>query len=503
MLLFLLVFIPFLGGFLSWQSGYLKTIYPRWIALITMGITLFISLKLWFEYYYIDNNIHQSSQWNLQFLHSWIPSLGINFHLALDGLSLLFVIFIAFLGFIAVLCSWKEIKYSPKGFYFNLLCIISGGMGVFLSIDLFLFFCFWELILIPMYFLIAIWGSKDIIFGKSCVYSANKFFIYAHASSLLMLLSIIGLALNYYNIHHTWSFDYNFLLNTSLELNLEWYLMLGFFLSFIVKLPVVPFHTWLLDAHSHAPTAGSIDLVGLVVKSSSYGLLRFCIPLFPHASVKIIPLVLILGVVNVFYGALLAFWQKNIKRLLAYSSISNMGFVLLAIYTGNLLSYQGAIINMIAYGLSSSALFILAGQLYERLKTMNIYRMGGLWSKLNWISGSFLFFSMATVGIPGTGNFIAELMMLLGIFKSFPLISCVLAFSLILASIYSLNMFHTIFYGKGNNIFFTNFIYTREIGIILCFVFLVIFIGLYPEIILKISYFSIKNIQNNFSFFLH
>ncbi|CAL4320133.1 NADH-quinone oxidoreductase subunit M [Buchnera aphidicola (Eriosoma lanigerum)] len=502
MLLLCLVCIPLLGALLSWLCGYITVSFSRWIALSSMGITLLIVLKFWFFYYYF-NHVNINSQWDLQYVCSWIPNLGINFHLAIDGLSLLFVLLISFLGFIAVLCSWNEIKHHQNGFYFNLLCVISGAIGLCLSIDLFLFFCFWELILIPTYFLIAIWGNNELILGRNCIHSANKFFIYAQLSGLLLLFSILGLVINYHNISLVWSFDYNVLLHVPIDSYLEWYLMFGFFLSFIIKIPVIPFHTWLIESHSHSSTAGSIDLVGLIVKTSVYGLLRFCIPLFPRSSFMIIPLVELLGVINIFYGSFLAFSQTNIKRLLAYSSVSNMGMILIGIYSGNLLAYQGLIIQIIAHGLSSSALFILSGQLYERFKTMNIYQMGGVWSQLRWIPAFFLFFSMVNLGIPGSGNFIGEFMILLGIFKNFPIIAGFISLILIVVSIYSLNMMHVIFYGKSNHISFSHTVSIREIGIIISLIILIIWIGMYPKIILETSYYSIYNIQNNFSYFFN
>src|SRR5687768_1493860 len=253
----------------------------------------------------------------------WIQPFGISFHMALDGLSLLMLVLTFFLGIFAVLISWKEIQYRVGFFHFNLLWVLAGITGVFITMDLFLFYFFWEVMLIPMYFLIGIWGHEN------RRYAAYKFFIFTQASGLMMLLAILGLYFLHGSNTGTYSFDYFDLLGTVLEPSTERWLMLGFFVAFVVKLPIVPFHTWLPDAHSQAPTAGSLILAGLLLKTGAYGLIRFVVPLFPDASRDIAPIAMLFGVIGIIYGAMLAYSQTDFKRLVAYTSVSHMGFVML------------------------------------------------------------------------------------------------------------------------------------------------------------------------------
>src|SRR5690606_17692671 len=290
-----------------------------------------------------------------------------------------------------------EIQRNVGFFHLNLLWNIGGVVGVFLALDLFLFFFFWEMMLVPMYFLIALWGhnAPD---GKGRIYAANKFFIFTQASGLLMLLAIIGLVLVNWRNTGVLTFDYEDLLQTTMAPAMEFVLMLGFFLAFAVKLPVVPFHSWLPDAHSQAPTAGSVDLAGVLLKTAAYGLLRFGIPLFPNASAEFAPVAMWLGVIGIIYGALMAFVQHDIKRLVAYTSVSHMGFVLVGIYSGNLIALQGVVIQMLAHGISAGALFILCGEVYERMHTRDMRLMGGLWSRLSTLPPIAMFFTAASLG---------------------------------------------------------------------------------------------------------
>ena len=289
--------------------------------------------------------------------------------------------------------------------------VLAGIVGVFLAVDLFLFYFAWELMLIPMYFLIVIWGHER------RVYAAMKFFLFTQFSGLLMLIAILAL----YFIHHqatgVYTFEYSELLGTQLSPGAELWIMLGFFVAFAVKLPVVPLHTWLPDAHTEAPTAGSVILAGLLLKTGAYGLLRFVIPLFPHAAHEFTPVALVLAVIGIVYGAVMAFSQTDLKRLVAYTSVSHLGFVLLGIFSWNPLALQGAIMTMICHGLSTGALFILVGGLQERIHTRDLERMGGLWTVAPRLSGAALFFSLASLGLPGLGDFVGEFLVLLGSYK--------------------------------------------------------------------------------------
>ncbi len=287
-------------------------------------------------------------------------------------------------------------------FHLNLMWILGGVIGVFLALDLFMFFFFWEMMLVPMYFLIALWGHSSSDGKKTRIYAATKFFIFTQASGLIMLVAILGLVLVNFNNTGVITFNYADLLKVQMSKTTEYVLMLGFFIAFAVKLPVVPFHSWLPDAHAQAPTAGSVDLAGILLKTAAYGLLRFALPLFPNASAEFAPIAMTLGLIGIFYGAFLAFAQTDIKRLIAFSSVSHMGFVLIGIYSGSQLALQGAVIQMLAHGLSAAALFILSGQLYERLHTRDMREMGGIWSRIAYLPAISLFFAAASLGLPGT-----------------------------------------------------------------------------------------------------
>ncbi|VTN18842.1 NADH-ubiquinone oxidoreductase subunit M [Klebsiella pneumoniae] len=500
MLLPWLILIPFIGGFLCWQTERFGVKVPRWIALITMGLTLVLGLQLWMQGGYSLTQSAGIPQWQSEFVLPWIPRFGISIHLAIDGLSLLMVVLTGLLGVLAVLCSWREIEKYQGFFHLNLMWILGGVIGVFLAIDMFLFFFFWEMMLVPMYFLIALWGHKASD-GKTRITAATKFFIYTQASGLVMLIAILALAFVHFNATGVWTFNYEDLLKTPMSHGVEYLLMLGFFIAFAVKMPVVPLHGWLPDAHSQAPTAGSVDLAGILLKTAAYGLLRFALPLFPNASAEFAPIAMWLGVIGIFYGAWMAFAQTDIKRLIAYTSVSHMGFVLIAIYTGSQLAYQGAVIQMIAHGLSAAGLFILCGQLYERLHTRDMRQMGGLWSKIKWLPAMSMFFAVATLGMPGTGNFVGEFMILFGSYKVVPTITVISTFGLVFASVYSLSMLHRAYFGKAKSEVAAKELpgmSLRELSIILLLVVLLVLLGFFPQPILDTSHAAMSNIQQWF-----
>ncbi|VFP83958.1 NADH-quinone oxidoreductase subunit M [Candidatus Erwinia haradaeae] len=498
MLLFLLIAIPLIGGVLCWQSEHFSVTYPRWVALIAMGLTFTVSLLLWADSGDTRLLRDENLRWIDECLVPWIPRFGINFHLALDGLSLSMVVLTSLLGIMAVVCSWREIEKWHGFFHLNLLWVLGGVMGVFLAIDLFLFFLFWEMMLIPMYLLISLWGHKSSD-EQTRITAATKFCIYTQASGLLMLISIIGLVFLHYSETGNLTFNYEDLLHTPMLPYVEQLLMMGFFIAFAVKMPVVPFHGWLPDAHSQAPTAGSVDLAGILLKTAAYGLLRFTLPLFPHASLKFAPIAMWLGIISIFYGAWMAISQYDIKRLVAYTSISHMGFLLIAIYTGSLIAYQGAVIQMIAHGLSTAALFIMCGQLYERLSTLDMRKMGGLWSRIQWLPGLSVFFALANLGIPGTGNFIGEFMILIGSFQTAPLIAVIATCSLVFSAVYSLVMLQKTYYGEAKLEEKLRDMSVREVITLLVLLMLLLFLGLYPQTILDTSYCAMSNIQQLFS----
>ncbi|OFC63648.1 NADH-quinone oxidoreductase subunit M [Candidatus Erwinia dacicola] len=494
MLLPWLILIPFVGGLLCWQLERLGPKLPRWIALIAMGLTLVLSLQLWLQGGYSLTQAAGIPQWQSQFSVPWIPRFGIEFHLALDGLSLLMVMLTGLLGLMAILCSWNEIEKWQGFFHLNLLWILGGVIGVFLAMDMFLFFFFWEMMLVPMYLLIALWGHKASD-GKTRISAATKFFIYTQVSGLVMLIAILALVFIRYNATGIWTFNYELLLKTPMSHGVEYLLMLGFFIAFAVKMPVIPLHGWLPDAHSQAPTAGSVDLAGILLKTAAYGLLRFALPLFPNASAEFAPITMWLGIIGIFYGAWMAFSQYDIKRLIAYTSISHMGFVLIAIYTGSQLAFQGAVVQMIAHGLSASALFILCGQLYERLHTRDMRQMGGQWARIKWLPGLSLFFAVANLGMPGTGNFVGEFMILTGSFQTVPVIIVIATFGLVFASVYSLTMMQRAYYGTPKSDTPLRGMSAREFLMIMVLVVLLVLLGVYPQPILDTSHAAMSNIQ--------
>lgn len=403
MILVILIFLPVIGGILAWIAGRWNTTLPRWIALLTMLTHLVIALAAW-----VTTSL--SSGWMAEINMPWIPSLGISLHLGADGISLLLVILTSILGVVSVLASWTGITERVGFFHFMLLWILGTIVGVFVSLDLFLFYFFWEMTLVPLYFLIAIWGHE------ARIYASIKFFIFTQASSLFMLLSILGLY--FINAANTgvFSFDYDILLNTTLPAGTALWLCLGFLLAFLVKLPAVPFHTWLPDAHTEAPTAGSVVLAGLVLKLGAYGLFRFVLPLFAGAAQMLSSWMMALGGIGILYGALMAFGQTDFKRLVAYTSVSHMGFVLVGVFSMNPLGLQGAMIVMLAHGISTGALFVMAGILQDRLHTRDMSRMGGLWDTVPRLGGISMLFALASLGLPGLGNFVGEFLVLLGAF---------------------------------------------------------------------------------------
>lgn len=508
-LLLWLILIPIIGGLLCWLSERFNQAYPRWIALSTSILLMFLALYFWFTgdfsakapnadvaFQTINN---QATWWPFFFKVTWIEQLGISIYLAMDGLSVLLIVLTGILGIASVLCSWEEIEARVGFFYLNLMWILGGVIGVFLAADLFLFFLFWEVMLIPMFFLIALWGHSGSD-GKTRIYAATKFFIFTQASGLLMLISIITLALKHYTNTGTLTFDYTQLIGTQLG-GLEFILMLGFFIAFAVKFPVVPIHSWLPDAHAQAPTAGSVDLAGILLKTAAFGMLRFAIPLFPNASMEFAPIAIWLGLIGIVYGAIVAFQQTDIKRLIAYTSISHMGFILIGIYSGSELALQGVVIQMIAHGFSASALFIGSGQLYKRLHTRDMTKMGGLWGKITYLPAIMLFFNAASLGLPGTGNFVGEFMILIGAFPAAKLVVSIATFGLVLASIYSLIVMQRVFYGTTRSDFHEPIqgLCKREITMMFVLIVLLLLLGIYPQPVLDTSAMSMGGVHSWFS----
>lgn len=457
------------GGVAAWVTAAWNPSYSRWISLGALVVNFIIILIMW-------NQVNSpGSAWIIQFNTPWIPGFGVNFSLALDGLSLLMLVLTFFLGILAVLTSWNEIQYRVGFFHFNLMWVLAGITGVFLIMDLFLFYFFWEVMLIPMYFLIGIWGHEN------RRYASYKFFIFTQASGLLMLLAILGLYFIHGSQTGVYTFDYFQLLGTTLSQDVARWLMLGFLAAFVVKLPVVPFHSWLPDAHSQAPTAGSLILAGLLLKTGAYGLIRFVVPLFPSAAVEFAPWAMLLGVIGILYGALLAFAQTDLKRLIAYTSVSHMGFVILGVFAFNEIAMHGVVMQMITHGISTGALFILAGAIYERTHTREITNMSGFWNKTPFMGTVALVFTLASLGLPGLGNFIAEFLTLIGSWQANRTMTVFATIGLVAATAYSLRIMQKVFLGKEGGDKTIDDLSYREKFILVPMVVVIIVLGLFPQ----------------------
>ena len=380
--------------------------------------------------------------WHFQVNAPWIAAPPIRFHIGVDGLSLWLVLLVTFLTPLAMLASWRSIQSRVKEFFFLMLVLETGMLGVFVALDLFLFYVFWEASLVPMYFIIGVWGHAR------RVYAAVKFFLFTFAGSVLMLVAIIWL----YNT--TGSFDYGDIL-TGVQSGQylargaqQAWLFLAFFLAFAIKVPLFPLHTWLPDAHTDAPTAVSVILAGILLKMGGYGMIRFCLPLFPEASRLFAPYVIVLALIGIIYGALVSMVQPDIKKLVAFSSVSHLGFVVLGIFVFNQQALDGAVYQMLNHGVSTGALFLLVGMLYDRRHTHLISAFGGLATPLPVLSGFFLFTSLASMGLPLLNNFVGEFLVLLGSYSARPLYAYVAAVGVILSAAYMLWLYQRVFFGE-------------------------------------------------------
>ncbi|MFB3829947.1 MAG: NADH-quinone oxidoreductase subunit M [Bryobacteraceae bacterium] len=468
MILLWLIVILLAGGVLAWLAARWRASLARWIALAACALDLALSLGLWARG-------GAGGRWMQEVSALWVPQFGIRFHLAVDGLSLLMLMLTFFLGALSVLASWSEIEEGVGFFHWNLMWILAGITGVFVAVDLFLFYFMWELMLVPMYFLIAIWGHEN------RVYAAVKFFLFTQITSLLMLVAILAL----YFINHArtgvYSFDYPDLLGVAMAPHVEMVIMLGFFIAFAVKLPMFPLHPWLPDAHTEAPTAGSVILAGLLLKTGAYGMIRFVAPLFPRAADAFAPAAMWLGVAGIIYGAVLAFGQTDLKRLVAYTSVSHLGFVLVGIFSGNALAFQGAVVTMICHGVSTGGLFVLVGALQERIHTREMARMGGLWSTIPYFSGAAMFFALASLGLPGLGDFVGEFLVLIGSFRANAAVGCVATAGVLFATFYALRFVQRAFQGPNESGWSLPDLRPREALIAGSMMLVLLWLGTYPR----------------------
>ncbi len=488
MILVWLVLIPMLGGIAAWLVAGRDAKAARWISVASLAVDFALTIILWVQHA-SQLSLSSSGIWIVEFQQPWIPRIGVSLHLAMDGLSLLLVALTGFLGLTAVGCSWTEIQERVGFFHFNLLWVIAGIMGVFLSLDLFLFYFFWEMMLIPMYFLIAIWGHERRL------YASVKFFLFTQLSGLLMLVAIVGLYFVHGHATGDYSFDYTQLLGTMMPESTGMWLMLGFFVAFAVKLPGFPFHPWLPDAHTEAPTAGSVILAGLLLKTGAYGLLRFVLPLFPEAAMRFAPIAMALGLIGILYGALLAFAQTDMKRLVAYTSVSHMGFILLGVFAWNELALEGSVVQMIAHGISTGALFILVGALQERIHTRDLTTMGGFWAYVPRMGGVAMIFTLASLGLPGLGNFVAEFLVLVGAFQVNTVLASLATVGLIFATVYALWMMQLSFHGKPVPVQGLRDLGGREMAIMSALIIAIVWVGLFPRTIIDSAAGTLKNIR--------
>ena len=417
--------------------------------------------------------------------YAWIES-GISYHLGIDGVSILFVILTTMLVPICILASYESIKFSVKEYLISFLALETFMIGVFCSLDLVLFYLFFEGGLIPMFLIIGIWG------GERRVYSTFKFFLYTLAGSVFMLLAIIYIFIS------TGTTDVETLLMYNFTTNEQLILWIAFFTSFMVKIPMWPFHTWLPDAHVEAPTAGSVILAGVLLKMAGYGFIRFSIGFFPDASEFFAPFIFSLSVIAIIVTSLIALVQEDMKKLIAYSSVAHMGFVTLGIFTFTVQGIEGGIIQMISHGIVSAALFLCVGVVYDRLHTREIARYGGLVSKMPFYSFSFMIFILASLGLPGTSGFVGEFLVLLSIFSINTYFAIFATTGVVLAATYSLWLYRRIIFGAliKDDLSEMFDLTRREIIIFLPLIILTIFIGLYPKPIINIIEPSTEKIVN-------
>jgi len=447
------------------------------LALAASVIEFALSVPLWWRFV-------PAAGMQFEISVPWVKAWGIGYHVGVDGISLFMVLLTTFLVPLSVLGSYHYITKQERAFYANLLVLTTGMVGVFVALDLFLFYVMWEVMLIPMYFIIGIWG------GERRLYAAIKFFIYTMTGSLLMLVAILGLyfaAAARTGVH---SFDYGFLLaNVGPLGKAAWWFFAAFFLAFAIKVPMFPFHTWLPDAHVEAPTAGSVILAGVLLKMGTYGFLRFALPFFPavalHPAVQSV--IVALSLIGIVYGGLVAMVQPDVKKLVAYSSVSHLGFVMLGIWSLTLQSVQGALLVMINHGLSTGALFFLVGMLYERRHSRLIEAYGGLARVLPLFATVLTIVSLSSIGLPGTNGFVGEFLILIGAFRTYPVAATVATTGVIVAAMYLLWALQRVIYNKLDKPENEKLpdLSLRELVVLIPILAGIFWIGLYPKPILR------------------
>jgi NADH-quinone oxidoreductase subunit M len=479
-LLSLLIFVPVAGAVVL--LGVRNAAAARWIALAVSIVEIALCIPLLTAF--------NSAIPHMQFGESvaWISAWNINYRIGVDGISILFVGLTALLTTISIMVSWTAVQDRVREFMVALLFLEAGMIGVFVSLDLFLFYIFWEAMLIPMYLLIGVWG------GPNRLYAAVKFFLYTLVGSVLMLVAILAV---YFAAGGT--FDVLALMNYQFGRMFQLWAFAAFFAAFAVKVPMFPFHTWLPDAHVEAPTAGSIILAGILIKMGAYGFLRFSLPFFPDAAIAWTPAIMVLSVVAIIYGAYMAFAQTDFKKLIAYSSVSHMGFVTLGIFALNSQGMEGGILQMINHGVSTGALFLAVGVIYERTHTRMIADYGGIASKVPVYATFLLIITLSSIGLPGTNGFIGEFTILLGAFQHKVVYAVIASLGIILGAGYMLWLYQRVAFGKVTNPHNEHLadMNLREVAAALPLLVLVFWIGLYPNAAFSVMHASADNLINH------
>ena len=435
----LILFTPLAGALLLLFVPKQNVNAIRWIANIVAILGFAVSVPLWFQY--------NPQNADFQFIErmSWIPSVGAEYFLGVDGFSTLLILLTTMMGFIAVLSSWNAITERVKEYYIFLLVLQTGMLGAFMSLDFLLFFLFWEVMLVPMYFLIGIWGSANRL------YSAIKFFLYTLVGSVVMLLGILALYFYNHSVTGVYTFDVTLFHKLNIPYDLQWWVFLAFFLGFAIKVPMFPFHTWLPDAHTDAPTAGSVILAAVLLKMGTYGFIRFSLPILPEASRHFVPMMVTLCIIGIVYGALVALAQKDWKRLVAYSSVSHMAMVMLGMFALNPVGITGSIVQQLNHGISTGGLFLLVGVVYERRHTREISEYGGLSKVMPVYAAVFLVMTMSSIGLPALNGFIGEFLILQGVFVANKMWAAFAGSGVVLGAAYMLYLYQRTMFGKIEN----------------------------------------------------
>jgi len=491
LILTLVTFTPLLGAIalLLFSRSNLKAV--RGFALAVALLTFVLSLHLIAHF--------DPAQSGFQFVVDvpWIAAAGIDYHMGIDGISVYLILLTTALTPLAILASWSLTDRTKEYFLF-MLVLETGMIGVFAALDLFLFYLFWEIVLIPMYFLIGVWG------GERRIYAAIKFVLFTMIGGVLMLVAILALYFMHGNATGDFTFSYPAILATlsekgfALTPQAELLLFIAFFLAFAIKVPLFPFHTWLPDAHVEAPTAGSVLLAGVLLKMGTYGLLRFSLPLFPNMSHLLAPLISVLAIIGIIYGALVAMVQPDLKKLVAYSSVSHLGFIVLGIFSFTVEGIEGAVYQMLSHGVSTGALFLLVGMIYERRHTRMISEFGGLANRMPVYAAVFLIVTLSSIGLPGLNGFVGEFLVLLGTFGVSPGHAAFAATGVILSAVYMLWMFQRVVWGEVTNPHNESLmdINAREKLTLLPLLILIVWMGVYSNHFLRPMDASVTNLLN-------